>query len=189
MSVPISKPTVGASTNTWGTEANAVFDALNAADYFKVKTADETVSASSTLQDDDHLAGLVLPTGSFVVEARYFVSGTAGGDIKVAWQFSGTATTAVRGGIGPTIQTTSVIETTAANTVGVNRAAAAGNTAATITSSTQYGVDGTNWSFIMESGYLVVTVSGTFKVQWAQVTATGSTIMRAGSRLLIRQVA
>jgi hypothetical protein len=188
MSVPITKPTVGGDNGTWGTELNTALDVLASTAVFARKTADETVSASLTLQDDDHLT-IALGVGTYTVEALLIASGTAGSDIKVAWQFSGTATS-YRSGMGPTVQSTSVISATAATTVGVNRMASSTDAGGTgITTATTYGVDGANWSMILEKGLLVVTVAGTLKIQWAQVAASGSAIMRAGSYLVANQVA
>lgn len=191
MSVSIVKPVVGADNGVWGTELNTVLDALNAADYFRVKTADQSITSSTTLTDDAVLAGLALPVGTFVVVASYMVSGAAAGDVKVAWSFSGTAANSWRGGQGPTINTTDATGAgAAATTVGVSREAASGGTTAGITNATPYGTDGTNVGLIQETGVLVVTVAGALKVQWAQnASSATATIMRAGSWLWARQVA
>lgn len=192
MGITLTKPTPGdaATDGAWGTTVNAALDELANADVFARKTADETVTSSTTLQDDDHLT-MALGVGTYVVQAMYHVSGAAAGDVKVAWAFSGTATASYRGGQGPGVSTTdATAAAAAATTVGVVRAAAAGGTTAAITSSVPYGVDGTNWSHIQELGLMVVTVAGTLKVQWAQNTsnATG-TIMRTGSWLWAHRVA
>lgn len=181
--IPISKPTVGSDNGTWGDELNAALDALNAADYFKVKTAGQTVSASTTLVDDTHMAGIVLPVGTFVINASYLVDGPSAADVKIAWAFSGSNSFATRAGDGPASSTTTALLST------VSRSAAAGDTAATITTAVPYGTDGTNWSFIQETGVIVVTVSGTLKVQWAQLASSGSTAMHTGSFIWARQVA
>jgi len=190
MSVPITKPTVGASNGTWGTEANAVFDALNAADYFAYKTADTSRASTAALADDNHLVTASLPVGTYVVNGLYVVSGILAGSFRSAWASAGTAT-GFRAGSGPSLRTTDATGAgTAAVTVGVNRAAAAGGTNTTMTSAAQYGTDGASWSMIQESGVVVVTVAGALKMQWGQSSSNATaTILRAGSYLWARQVA
>lgn len=186
----ITVPTVDSDNGTWGTTLNTAINQINDYDVFKYKTADESVTSSTTLQDDDHLTAMSLGVGTYIIEAMYLVSGAAAGDVKIAWAFSGTATASYRAGQGPTDTTTSVKSTTAATTVGVNRSAAAGDTTAAITSATPYGVDGTNWSYIYERGLMVVTVAGTLKTQWAQLASSGTaTVMRTGSWMWARRVA
>lgn len=184
MSVPITKPTVGGDNGAWGTELNTLIDKLNGADYFKFKTAVQNVAASTALVDDTDMAGMVLPVGTFIIEASYLVTGPAAGDIKIAWVFSGTTTTATRGGIGPASTATATAPVTE-----LVRANGAGDTTSAIGTSTPYGLDGTNMSYIQETGVLVVTVAGTLKVQWAQLAASGTTTMNPGSYLQARQVA
>jgi hypothetical protein len=101
----------------------------------------------------------------------------------VAQQFSGTTTLAVRGGAGPG-------STTASALLGaIVRQAGASDTGGTISASTPYGLDGTNWTWIIEKTVLVVTVSGVFKVQTAQLAASGTTTIQAGSYVHARKVA
>lgn len=162
---------------------------LDSRDTFILKSADESVTSSTTLQADDALIR-TLAVGTWLIDLSLITSGAAAGDLKVAWAFSGTTSAAYRAGRGPTTTTTSAINGAAATTVGVNRSAVAGDTAPTITAATSYGVDGTNWSFITERGVLVVTVAGTLTVQWAQDTSSATaTIVRAGSHLWCRKVA
>jgi len=188
MGVPIVTPTVGGDNNSWGTELNTILNALNGADYFAKRTSDGSSINSVTLADDAVLQ-MTLPVGTFRVEAVVLATSPSGSDMKMAWAFSGTTTSAYRSGIGPTIQTTSVISATAATTVGVVRSAAAGDTSTAITSSTPYGTDGTNITRVSETGFLVVTVSGLLKLQFAQVVAAASMVVKAGSFLYARQVA
>lgn len=191
MGITLSLPTPGASASngTWGASMNTAFQALSDSVQYAVKSADEGVISSTTLQDDDHLANIPLSVGNWAIEANFMVSGSTGADVKVAWAFSGTASPAYRMGTGPKTDTTSVVSAAAATTVGVNRSAGAGDTSAAITSSTPYGVDGTNWSYIHEAGFLTVSASGTLKVQWAQnASVAASTIMRAGSFVKAQKV-
>jgi hypothetical protein len=190
MGISITLPTPGdaGTSGTWGTTLNTAINAINNATIFKLKTSTDT-RTSTTLTDDDDLQAMTLGVGTWLIEVGLIASGPTAGDLKVAWAFSGTTSDAYRAGTGPTIQTTNVTSAAAAIDVGVNRSAAAGNTNATITSGPGYGLDGTNWSWIVEKGVLVVTVSGTFKIQTAQVAASGTTTIQAGSYCLARQVA
>src|SRR3990172_13103700 len=187
MAVTLTKPTVGASAGTWGTELNTALDQLNGYDCFAYKTADQSVTSSTALVDDTHLTVALPAAGTYVVTATFLASGAAAGDVKVAWAYTGTLTAGYRGGQGPSSASTDALAATSAGTV---RSAAAGNTAATVTASTPYGVDGTNWSCVQESGVVVVSTTGNLKVQWAQnASSATATIMRAGSLLWARRVA
>lgn len=182
MSVPITKPTVDGSNGTWGTELNTVLDALNASDRFAYKAGDTSRSSTTTATADPDLT-FTLPVGTHVITTLLLASGAAAGDFKSGWSFGGTATGA-RAGQGPGA-------TSASSLVGaVVRQAGASDTGATFTTGAIYGVDGTNWSAVIETGFLVVTVAGTFAVVWAQGTSSGTaTILRTGSYVHARQVA
>lgn len=54
----------------------------------KMKTADETVTSSTTLQVDDHLQGWVLPTGYYKAEFLLHYGGSSG-DLKIGFQRTG----------------------------------------------------------------------------------------------------
>lgn len=177
-------PTVGGDNGTWGTELNAAVQQINDYDNFVYKTADESVTSNTTLQDDDHLVNIPLAVGTHIVEAMLMASGAAAGDVKVAWAFSGTAT-GYRAGQGPSFASTDALGATAQAV----RSSASSGASAPITASTPYGTDGTNWSYILERGLLIVTVTGTLKVQWAQNTSNAAaTVMRAGSWVWTRRV-
>lgn len=182
----LTLPTVGGSNNTWGTTVNAALNQINDYEPFAYKTADQTITSSITLTDDTHMALALPAAGTYVVEGMFMFSGAAAGDIKIAWAYTGTLTNGYRSGQGPSTVSTDVLGA-AAN---AERAAAAGATTAAITSSTPYGCDGTNWSAAFELGVVIVSTTGTLKVQWAQQTsnATG-TVMRAGSFFRARRVA
>lgn len=153
-------------------------DDLNARlDLFVQKTATETVTSSTTLQNDDELV-LTLPAGrTYEIQAHLSPTGNAGGDFKTAWTVSGTVTQATtRQCIGPTVSTTnstggsSASPVTAAVTVGVNKASAHN-----VTTAVSYGLDGTNASAVFER-FLVTTGAsgGTVQLQWAQDTSNAA---------------
>jgi hypothetical protein len=190
MAVTLTKPTVDGSNGTWGTELNTALDALNGADKFIYKTADQSIASSITPVDDTHLS-ISLGVGTYIVNGVYFATGAQAGDIRVAWAFSGTAVNSYRGGQGPGANTTDTTAgAAAATTVGVMRGSAAGAGSSTITASAIYGTDAAAQSLIQESALMVVTVAGTLKVQWAQgASSATATVMKTGSYLWARQVA
>lgn len=182
----LTLPTVGASNNTWGTTVNNALNQINDYEPFAHKTADQSIASSTVLTDDTHMA-LALPApGTYQVDAVLMFSGAAAADIQVAWAYTGTLTAGFRAARGPNIGITDALGATAQGV----RQAAAGATSAAITSAVPYGVDGTNWSAAFECGVVVVSTTGTLKVQWAQVVSNATaTIMRAGSFLRARRVA
>lgn len=147
-------------------------------DRYAYKTATESVTSSTTLQDDDTLF-LTLPPGFWEVTAWLAVSGAAAGDVKTAWNFSGTSDSlyAARSCLGPAAGTT---DTTSSSVV----LRAAGQTV-----QMAYGVDGTGTSAILEELTLKVTAEGTLTLRWAQNTSSATpTVMNIGSRILARRV-
>ena len=188
MSVPITKPTVGADNGTWGTELNAALDALNAADLFALRTADRAALSATTTPVDDGVLAVTLGVGTYVIEAVYLVVHSTTGDFKVQWNFAGTASSGFRSGIGPSLSTADVLGATAQGV----RLSGSGATAAALTSLVAYGCDTAtpaNISMIIEKAVVVVTVGGILKAQVCQNTAAGTTTVKAGSYIWARQVA
>jgi hypothetical protein len=186
MGLTLTLPTPGAGNGTWGTTLNENLNAINDGNLYLIKTADGSgATTNTTLADDNQLTGLTVGVGTWVVSATFFATGAAAGDIKIAWAHSGTFT-GHRGGIGPSAGVTSVLTGAGAGT----RTAAAADTATTITTGAIYATDGTNITTIIETGILVVTVSGTFKIQMAQGSSSGTaTLLKAGSFVTVRKVA
>lgn len=152
-----------------------------------VKTADESVTSSTTLQDDNELLISLASGSSYLIEAHLLVSGAAAGDVKTAWARTGTLNQ-IGGRMvrGPGINTTDVTAgAAAATTVGINRSSG-GNALTTALAS---GVDGTAISYISEVFTLTSVVTGTLTLQWAQNTSSATaTIMRAGSFLIVTPI-
>lgn len=142
-----------------------------------VKASDETVTSSTTMQDDNELF-VTLPVGLWRVEAMLIFTGATGGDFKCTWSFAGTAAGSQgRMMLGPATATTSAVDTSmrAANTT-------SGGTAI-------YGVDGTFASAAREDLIWNVTASGVLTLQWAQQASSGTaTTLLAGSRLYITKL-
>lgn len=188
MAVPLTLPSVGGSNNTWGTTLNAALNQINGYDVFQPKTADQSSPASTTtLFDDTHMALALPAAGTYLVEGMFIASSASTTpEIKIAWAYTGTLTSGYRTGFGPSTASTDPLGATAQGF----RAAAAGNTSAAITSSVAYGLDGTNWTAILEKGLVIVSNAGTLKVQWAQNVSNATvTTLRAGSYFWARRVA
>lgn len=188
MAVGLTLPTVGGSNNTWGTTVNAALNQINGYDVVAAKTADQSSpSSTTTLFDDTHMALALPAAGTYVVEGMFlFSSVSTTPEIKIAWAYTGTLTNGYRATMGPSTASTDPLGATAQGI----RAAAAGATSAAITSSVPYGIDGTNWSTAFEKGLVIVSTSGTLKVQWAQNVSNATvTTMRTGSFFWARRVA
>ena len=148
------------------------FSTGGAAPLVKVKTADETVSASTTLQDDDHLTSFSLATGKrYRIRAGLFGADSSTGDLKIFFSFSNTPQASYGDAFGWNNGTGGGItfdHTTAADAISV------GSTA----------------SFVDVNMVVLAnaTTGGTVKLQWAQHTAAGTTTIKAGSWMEVQQL-
>lgn len=172
-----------ATEDVWGPVINAALQALADTDIIKEKSTHEGLTANTTLQDDNTFQNITLTPGTWLVDCLFLVSGPSGADIQITWAFSGTLTRGSRGGQGPAAGVTSALDGGSVRMAGANNSGQ-------ITGIPVYGTDGTNWSAIVEKGVLVVSATGTLKVQWAQnVSDAGTTNMRAGSFVHCKKVA
>lgn len=141
------------------------------------KTADESVTSSTTLQNDDDLALAVAASATYIFRGWLNYEGAAGtGDLKIGWTYPSGLTMAY-GHIGETtgaaISTGSVTTTSAES----NNPNFGGNGAGTATSAYLFGM------------VFVSTTAGTLQLQWAQASSTGTaTKMKKGSWLELRRV-
>jgi hypothetical protein len=147
------------------------------------KTAGESVTSSTTLQNDDHLfyAFAAAREGhTFRVQAVLHVTGAAAGDIKVDWATTGTIVTAKKRQCrGPDVGVADVTASAAYRTSGGH----ALNAAVT------YGCDGTNTSAITEEFVVAITAAGTLTMRWAQNASSGTaTAVTADSYLVITPI-
>lgn len=139
------------------------------------KSASESVTSSTTLQDDDHLF-TTLAVGTYWVDLVLTATGGAG-DIKTAWTNTGTMSVVGRSVLGPTVAETDV-SVAEMNSRGV-----------TFTSNQSFATDGTNSSAIFERLLIDVTVEGSLQLQWAQAASSGTaTTLSTSSRMLIIKV-
>jgi hypothetical protein len=146
---------------------------------FRMKTADESVSSSTTLQDDNHLQIAVQASTDYWVQAHLIYEGAANpsGDLKLGWSFpSGATWTWVSDALGTGVTGSTDI----------------------ISRSQQVG-SGSSSPGTVGAGVLVVAVpkgvlrvgsnSGFLRLRWAQLASSGTpTIVKQGSLLTIRRL-
>lgn len=144
------------------------------------KSANESVTSSTTMQDDNDLAGIVLAANQ-VYRVDFFpaVTGAAAGDVKFAWTVSGTvAGLGTRNCLASTIGTTDHANTT----VRISRH--------NLTTQVAYGLDGSTTGMIWET-FLVDggSLGGTLTLQWAQSTSNATaTQLSTSTYMTIQEV-
>lgn len=137
------------------------------------KSADESVTSSTVLQNDDELFFTTVSQGIYEVEGVLIYNSPAGGgtpDFKIAFGEDATA----RGQI---------------NTIGVNAADAASG-ATLLSNQTAAASHGTNAGLraVTYNGWIVGN-GGTFRLLWSQNTSNGNaTIVRTGSVMRYRLI-
>lgn len=134
-----------------------------------IKTADETVNNSNTLQDDDELNTSVSANETLLVEAFLLVDFKSASDLKIAWSAPALCT-----GYHPAISATDVNANGAENH----------NVASTrLGTTSQLSLITDDCLFINGAN------AGTVKLQWAQNTAVAEdTIVKAGSLLRVTRL-
>lgn len=144
-----------------------------------IKSADETVTSSTTAQNDDELFVDVLANTQYFVEFFIIYDAIQAADLKIQWTApSGSTFDWTHGGLGTS--TTSTSGSVSRNYRALGDVGTVGGPAASA---------GTN-TIIPGEGRLVTGGSaGLFRLQWAQNTsnATGA-IVRARSVLLVQRL-
>lgn len=163
------------SVNEYLTEADV--NSFLSQQVVAVKSANESVTSSTTLQDDNHLLVTVQPNTNYWLDMMLITDGAVGGDIKLSIVVpSGTAR-----------WMTSGLDVAATATLAnVNRRSLTGGTSTgadvgTIASGT--------WTIIPPAGIIRIGASGgTVKLQWAQNTssATATRILSGSIMRLLR---
>lgn len=149
--------------------------------YVKVKSADETVNNSATLQNDDHLFFTINPSEIWVATFHLFVSAaSATPDLKFACSLPTSPTASAMGIIG------------AATTVATNEGDAhiQSFTDATVALTVGVQADSSSNSHVIYSVYVENGANaGTAQLQWAQSTANASdSKVRKGSYMVAHRV-
>jgi hypothetical protein len=144
------------------------------------KSVAETVTSSTTLQDDDELVVTLSAGRSYDIELVLAVTtGTTGADVKLAWATTGTVTqTSTRACFGPGRFTKDAAAETS-NTASPYDSGMVRASRHNLTTSVAYGTDGSTASAILEKFTVSGGVSGgTLRLQWAQnvSSATATTV-------------
>lgn len=144
----------------------------------KSKAAAESVTSSTTLQNDDDLSVPLEVGKSYSVWAFLAVSGATAGDVKTAWSISATVTKSSRSVLGPQTGTTDVTNT-------AMRAARHG-----VATAVPFGLDGSAEALIVEQLTIEdVTAAGVAQLQWAQNASSGTaTTLNTTSRIVWEQI-
>lgn len=151
---------------------------------FAQKSANENVSSSTALQDDDHLAGFIIPAASGTFIGDVFLRGTsaanAAGDLVVGFTFPTGTFHAV--GFGPDVGLASGFVQTGA----WNSDSAGFTSGAT---GLQFGLSTATIGIHIHFDF-VATAAGVLTLQWAQGSSSGNaSTLRSGSHMTLEQVA
>lgn len=142
------------------------------------KTADESVTSSTTLQNDDTLVLQGVADAVYEIEGALFYVGNTTGDIKVAFTFPsgnlywfGKGGSEADGGFGG---------------VGASRHSASYNDASG--TSTAFTGSTTNLALLLKGVWVVGVSGGALQLQWAQNTSNATaTTVKAGSFLRMQR--
>lgn len=156
-------------------------DNLEALNGFVLKAADESVTSSAALQDDNHLLFTIPQAGTYIVDAWLWATSAANaaGDLAVGFSFpsgtmhihgQGTDATLASGTAGPGQWLTALSATSGVSNV-------------------PFGLSTGNVG-IHIVGILIASASGTLQLRWAQtVSNVNASTVKAGSFMTVRQVA
>lgn len=170
----MTKPTYVTGDVPTASEINEWFVGVN----FARKSSTESVTSSTTLQDDDDLSVAVLANGVYVVECHVFYDAATAGDLKLGWSYPAAATgtfTALGLSPSPAPPSSSDDVTATADIATAFNLGGAGT--------------GTTLSAFIKGLLVVSSTAGNFRVQWSQVSSTGTaTRLFSPSYLLLRRV-
>lgn len=164
--------------NTAAEVRTALTSVLDRAGISVVKTSDESVTSSTTLQDDDELLFAVGANEEWVVEFFLRCDGATGGDFK-ATVSAPSGSTGWAGVVGPGTTATTFENATANNQL------------QNIGAAPPVGMLGTgNSVLVLVSAYIAVGgTSGNVVLQWAQQASSGTaTRVLIGSHLTAHKV-
>lgn len=146
---------------------------------YVVKASDESVTSSTTMQDDDDLSFTVSSGETWEVEFVLFVNAATGGDIKA--QVVTPASSTVKLGLD------AVLFSTGTTFGDVDRFSASSGSEP---NAYQGAGGGASDNMMRLQGLVTTTNSGTIKLQWAQNASSGTaTIVRAKSYVRYTRVA
>jgi hypothetical protein len=140
------------------------------------KTATETVTSSTAFQDDDHMTVSVAANSVYELTFQFIYDGATGGDLKYQFVGPAGATASLSVNRLQTAAASSVDD--AIDTMGISTAQVVGALGA-----------GTFCTSFGRGLVRVSSTAGTFKVQWAQNTSSGTaTSLFADSYICLRRV-
>jgi hypothetical protein len=156
-------------------------DNFNAINGFVRKTADESVTSSATLQNDDHLLYTIGATGTYIAELCLFgtSAANAAGDLQFGFSFpTGTLHFGMQG-----------LDTTLASSFDGTLRSTGVLSATSGTSNLTAGLS-TSTIFIRVYAELIATATGTLQFMWAQQASNASaSTLKSGSWMRVTQVA
>lgn len=141
-----------------------------------IKTANESVTSSTTLQDDNHLTASVEATSVYELECVVFYEADTGGDIKL--QFSAPAGASLSAAISRLTTGAATIDNDAISIMTLGTAIPGG------------GLGAGQGAVLQIKGVVTIAgTAGTFKLQWAQNASSGTaTTVYADSYFVLRQI-
>lgn len=162
---------------TW----NQLRDNLEALNGYVLKSADESVTSSTVMQDDNALTYTIPQAGTYVADwwLSVVAASDTNGDIQIQFTFP-TGTLYVQEiGHTPAIATGALADVKLFSE----------SDASSPSSARPFGLTATQ-TLILVRTVLVATASGTLTLQWAQDSSSANaTTVKAGSNMTIRQVA
>lgn len=171
-------PTWSVGEDITAADLQIMSDDLNAlwTQPFARKTATESVTSSTTLQNDDALSVAVAASTTYHVECVLLYDGATAGDLKVG--FTAPASASFEGiAVGPSPTAASSADDVTAYVV--------------LGTANNFGALGTGTTTALKiNGVITTSGSGTLQLQWAQVASSGTaTRVFANSYLMLRRVA
>lgn len=137
------------------------------------KGADESVTSSTTLQDDDHLTFSVAANATYHFELQIWIVDTIGNGHKLAFAVPASATYNAGAGTGINPATDNVYAASSGGTFGRTGS-----------------VRGTPTLLTISGTIVTAGTAGTATLQWAQVASDPTAVtFKAGSNILVRRVA
>lgn len=180
MTWPTSSAAVAAGVIT-AANTNAIRADLAAINGYVAKTADQSVTSSTTLVNDTHLLYSISNTGTYIIDAWLYATSAANaaGDLQVAFSFP--TGTLHLSGVGPDAGLASGSVQT--GQWGAALSATSGVTAA------QVGLS-TSLVLVQMHAVFTATATGTLRIMWAQLASNANaSTLKAGSHMRVVQVA
>ena len=172
-------PTWSVGEDITAADLQIMSDDLNAlwTQPFARKTATESVTSSTTLQNDDELLVSVEANTTYVMELFMAYDGATGGDIKIGFTVPASTTgRLIAAGLTSTAAAYSDDQTST-------------GTLATVYSFGAVGT-GTDAGVLLKGVVVTAGTAGTLQVQWAQLASSGTaTRVFSSSYLALRRVA